>query len=295
LPARVPSLGAPVTASPAARLANVEKNNELTLMAVHAHPDDEAIGTGGILARYSAEGVRTVLVTCTNGEQGDATGGAKPGEPGHDPAVVAATRLAELHKAVEYLGVDHLELLGYRDSGMVGWSANTDPGVFSNVPVPEAAERVAALMRKYRPQVVVTYDENGNYGHPDHIQAHRVAVAAAESTGIPAQFYYTAISRSGWEQTRQALQESGTVIEGIDQLPPDFGTPDDQITTVVDVAGYVDQKLRALTAHASQTDNFFLTRLPADILNMVLSREYFILRSVPPGPTQEDDLFAGLR
>jgi LmbE family N-acetylglucosaminyl deacetylase len=280
---------APVTALAAAKLADVENNNELTLMAVHAHPDDEAIGTGGILARYSAEGVRTVLVTCTNGEQGDAGGGAKPGEPG------AATRLAELHKAVGYLGVNHLELLGYRDSGMVGWAANSDPGVFSNVPVPEASARVAALMRQYRPQVVVTYDENGNYGHPDHIQAHRVTVAAAESTGIPAKLYYSTVSRGGFERVRQLLQESGTVIEEMDQIPPDFGTADDQITAVVDVAEYVDQKLRALAAHSSQTENFFLTRLPENILAMVLSHEYFVLRSAPPRPIKEEDLFAGLR
>jgi LmbE family N-acetylglucosaminyl deacetylase len=279
----------------AAKLADVQNKDELTLMAVHAHPDDEAIGTGGILAKYSAEGIRTVLVTCTNGEQGDAGGGAKPGDPGHDPEVVAATRLAELHKAVGYLGVSDLEVLGYRDSGMVGWAANSDPGVFSNIALPEASERLAALMRQFRPQVVVTYDENGNYGHPDHIQAHRVAVAAAESTGIPAKLYYSTFSRSGFQQVRQLLQETGTVIEGMDQLPTDFGVPDEQITAVVDVAEYVDQKLRALTAHSSQTENFFLTRLPEDILAMVLSREYFILRSAPPRPIQEDDLFAGLR
>jgi LmbE family N-acetylglucosaminyl deacetylase len=264
-------------------------------MAVHAHPDDEAIGTGGILARYSAEGIRTVLVTCTNGEQGDASGGAKPGEPGHDPEVVAAIRLAELHQAVEYLGISHLELLGYRDSGMAGWTANTDPGVFCNVPLSESSERLAELMRKYRPQVVVTYDDNGGYGHPDHIQAHRITVSAASSTGIPAKLYYAAIPRSGFQQVRQMLRESGTTIEEVEQIPPDFGTPDEDITTMVDVSGYVDQKLRALAAHASQTENFFLTRLPEQILALVLSREFFTLRSAPPDLKNEEDLFAGLR
>jgi len=276
-------------------MARVEETDRLTLMAVHAHPDDEAIATGGILARYSAEGIRTVLVTCTNGEQGDASGGAKPGEAAHDPQTVAATRLVELHKAVEYLGVGHLELLGYRDSGMVGWAANTDPGVFSNVPVSESAERLAELMRRYRPQVVVTYDANGGYGHPDHIQAHRITVAAAGSTGIPAKVYYAAISRSGFEQVRRMLTETGTMIEELEQIPPDFGTPDEDITTIVDVSGYIDQKLEALTAHASQTENFFLTRLPEHILTLVLSREYFTLRSAPPDLASEEDLFTGLR
>ena len=165
-------------------------------MAVHAHPDDEVIATGGVLARYSAEGIRTVLVTCTNGEQGDAAGGVKPGEPGHDTREVAAVRLAELRKSVTCLGVGHLELLGYRDSGMVGWAANQDPGVFGNVPLAEVSGRLQGLLRQYQPQVVVTYDENGGYGHPDHIQVHRATVAAVNSTGIPAKLYYSAVPRS---------------------------------------------------------------------------------------------------
>lgn len=266
----------------------------LTLMAVHAHPDDEAIGTGGILARYSAEDIRTVLVTCTNGEQGDAAGGTKPGQAGHDPAQVAAIRLTELRSAVGYLGVNHLEMLGYRDSGMDGWAANHDPGVFCNVPLAEAAERVADLMRHYRPQVVVTYDENGNYGHPDHIQAHRVAVAASESTGIPAKLYYSTVPRSGFQFVRQQLEESGVHVAEL-ELPDDFGTPDELITTTVDVSGYIEAKLQALNAHSSQTENFFLTKLPRDLLELVMSRESFILRSAGNGTSGEDDLFAGLR
>src|SRR5580693_10744983 len=145
----------------------------LTLMAVHAHPDDEAIGTGGILARYADEGVQTVLVTCTNGELGDAPGGLKPGDPGHDEEVVVPLRRAELEASSEVLGVSHLELLGYHDSGMDGWPQNDASGSFWRTPVEEAAHRLADLMRTYGPQVVVTYDENGFYGHPDHIQANR--------------------------------------------------------------------------------------------------------------------------
>lgn len=264
-------------------------------MAVHAHPDDEAIGTGGILAQYGASGVRTVLVTCTNGEQGDDLGGVKPGEPGHRPDEVAAVRLAELRAAVEILGVSHLETLGYRDSGMAGWSANADPDVFCNVPVDQASERLEELMRRYQPQVVVTYDENGGYGHPDHIQAHRVTVAAAEATGVPAKLYYAAIPRSAVAQFRRLIEESGADIEGFDP-PPDFGTPDEEITAVVDVSAYTDQKLAALNAHASQTENFPLNRLPKDRLAGAFSREAFILRGAPGGAAGlEDDLFAGLR
>src|ERR1700729_1456850 len=132
-------------------------------MAVHAHPDDEALGTGGVLARYGNEGVRTVLVTCTNGELGDGPNGVKPGEPGHDEAAVVAVRRRELEASCAILGVSHLELLGYRDSGMDGWSQNTAAGAFWTIPVDSAAARVGALMERYQPQVVVTYDEHGFY------------------------------------------------------------------------------------------------------------------------------------
>ena len=268
--------------------------NGLTLMAVHAHPDDEVLGTGGVFARYSEDGVRTVLVTCTNGEQGDGPGGAKPGEPGHDAAEVVATRLAELRKSVSYLGVSDVELLGYRDSGMVGWAANADPGVFSNIPLAEPAERIAALMSQYRPQVVVTYDANGNYGHPDHIQAHRAAVAAAEATGIPAKFYYSAVPKSAFVRLRDALEASGADMGELG-IPDDFGTPDEEITTQVDVSAYVERKREALAAHASQTENSFFTRLPDEVVTLALSYEFFTLRSAPHGLARESDLFAGLR
>jgi len=263
-------------------------------MAVHAHPDDEVLGTGGVFVRYAEEGVRTVLVTCTNGEQGDGPGGVKPGEPGHNAAEVVATRLAELRKSVAYLEVSDVELLGYRDSGMVGWAANADPGVFCNVPLAEPAERIAALMRKYRPQVVVTYDANGNYGHPDHIQAHRAAVAAAEATGIPAKFYYSAVPKSAFARLRDALVASGADIEELD-IPDDFGTPDEEITTEIDVSAYVERKREALAAHGSQTENSFFTRLPDDVVTLALSYESFTLRSAPSGLARENDLFAGMR
>jgi LmbE family N-acetylglucosaminyl deacetylase len=130
--------------------------DRLTLMAVHAHPDDEASSTGGILAKYGAEGVRTVLVTCTNGELGNAPDGTEPGQPGHDEELVTAHRRAELEKSTELLGVSDVELLGYHDSGMMGWPQNDDPGAFWQTPVEEAAGRLASLIEAYQPDVVVT-------------------------------------------------------------------------------------------------------------------------------------------
>src|SRR5689334_16400259 len=123
----------------------------LTLMAVHAHPDDEVTSTGGALARYSAEGLTTVVVTCTDGRCGDGPGGVKPGEPGHDPEAVVATRRRELEQSCSILGVTKLETLGYHDSGMMGWPANDAPGSFWTTPVAEAAERLAGLIREHRP------------------------------------------------------------------------------------------------------------------------------------------------
>ncbi|MCA2184301.1 PIG-L family deacetylase [Nonomuraea cavernae] len=273
-------------------------DRQLTLMAVHAHPDDECLSTGGILARYTGEGIRTVLVTCTNGEQGDGPGGVKPGDPGHDDKAVAELRLAELRASVRHLGIDHLELLGYRDSGMDGWETNHHPDAFANVPVDTAAARLGALMERYRPQVVVTYDETGGsgYGHPDHVQTHRVAVAAAEATGIPDKLYYTAIPRSAIKRMFEHMRDSGVDL-GVDFEPSDdFGTPDELVTTLVDVAPYVDHKLEALRAHASQGDNIFLLRLPKEAQHQAFANEAFTrVRSRVDAPAHEHDLFAGLR
>ncbi len=267
-----------------------------TLMTVHAHPDDEALGTGGILARYAAEGVRTVLVTCTNGELGDAPGGAKPGEPGHDEGVVVPLRRRELEASCDVLGVSHLEVLGYHDSGMEGWPQNDAPGSFWRTPVPEAGHRLADLMRRYRPDVVVTYDENGFYGHPDHIQANRVTHAAIEECGIPAKLYYTAVARSRLSGFRQTMAEAG--IEGAQEIEdmPDFGTLDELITTTVDCSDVARRKYASLAAHASQSDNIFFLQMGEDLFASIMGTESFVRVSDTTGaPVPEDDLFAGLR
>lgn len=272
-------------------------DRQLTLMAVHAHPDDECLSTGGVLARYTAEGIRTVLVTCTNGEQGDGPGGVKPGDDGHDDAAVAERRLAELRESVSVLGIDHLELLGYRDSGMDGWETNHHPDAFANVPVDTAAARLAELMERYRPDVVVTYDETGGSGyfHPDHVQAHRITAAAVEASGVPAKFYYTAIPRSAIKRMFEFMRESGADL-GDFQPSDDFGTPDELVTTVVDVAPYVERKLKALMAHESQGENIFLLRMPEETQRQAFSHEAFIrVLSRVDAPDHEDDLFAGLR
>ncbi|MBP2705532.1 PIG-L family deacetylase [Microbispora sp. RL4-1S] len=266
----------------------------LTLMAVHAHPDDEVIGTGGILSAYADEGITTVLVTCTDGGQGDGPDGVKPGEPGHDEAAVAERRLAELRESVGHLGVTHVELLGYRDSGMVGWPANDHPEAFFNAPVEGAAARLAELVERYRPHVIVTYDENGGYGHPDHIQAHRIAVRAAEMTGIPDKFYYSAAPRSRMLAMVEHMKAMGM---GPDFEPPDdFGTPDELVTAEIDVSAHSERKLKALRAHASQGDSAMLLAMPPEAQQLFFAAEFFTRAwSRVDAPDLEDDLFAGLR
>lgn len=270
--------------------------SELTIMAVHAHPDDEVIGTGGLLARCAEEGIRTVLVTCTNGEQGDGPNGVKPGEPGHDPAAVREQRLAELRESAGVLGIEHVELLGYQDSGMDGWDTNGHADAFWNTPVDVAAANLAKLMEHYRPQVVVTYDENGNYGHPDHIQANRITLAAAESTAIPDKIYYSVIPREG---ARELFAELKAISDVEMDFDPDeeFGTPMSEITSEIDVTPYVRRKVKALAAHGSQPDGTFFLSLPEEFQVKFFRSEYFVryFNRVEDAPDHETDLFAGLR
>jgi N-acetyl-1-D-myo-inositol-2-amino-2-deoxy-alpha-D-glucopyranoside deacetylase len=278
----------------------------LTLMTVHAHPDDEAIGTGGILARYAAEGVRTVLVCCTRGELGEIV----------DPTVaqpenLAAVREAELRAACDLLDVSALHFLDYYDSGMMGTPENDDPRCFWRADLDEATGRLVALIRQHRPQVLVTYDANGFYGHPDHIQAHRVTVAAFHAAGDPSRYpeqglapwapsklYYTAIPRSGVAALAERLRELEIEVPFGDEADDaGFGVPDEQITATVDARAYAAVKREAVAVHRSQVgvNHFFLT-MPPPLWTEAMGVEYFErpLTTVP-APDQEDDLFAGLR
>ncbi|MCW2540599.1 MAG: GlcNAc-PI de-N-acetylase [Frankiales bacterium] len=271
----------------------------LTLMAVHAHPDDEATGTGGLLARCAAEGIQTVLVTCTDGGCGDGPRGVKPGEPGHDRAAVVAMRRAELEASCAILKVSDLELLDYPDSGMMGWPTNEAPGSFWTTPVPEAAGRLADLIRQYQPDVIVTYDENGFYGHPDHIQAHRVTMAAVAMTGTPAKVYWTTTPRSRMAEFGRIMRELGADWDEPDPSAPprpEIGLPDDEITSWIDVTEFGPQKFDALAAHASQSENIFFLRMGKDKFSEVMGLETFVrVRDTTGAPLPEDDLFAGLR
>jgi LmbE family N-acetylglucosaminyl deacetylase len=272
----------------------------LTLMAVHAHPDDEASSTGGVLAKYSDEGVRTVLVTCTNGEFGDTPGGVKPGQDGHDEQAVAEIRLAELRESCKHLGVTELELLGYHDSGMPDWEYKNRPDAFCNVPESEVAGRIGALIERYRPQIVISYDPEGAYQHPDHVHAARCAAAAAVATGIPAKFYQTAMRRSDWRELWEALREQGVEVPDVREIPPEMlrqmEERERRITTNVDIRPVLERKRAALLAHASQIRDSWFSKIPPELAERVFGRESFIRASDTTGaPVPEDDLFSGLR
>jgi N-acetyl-1-D-myo-inositol-2-amino-2-deoxy-alpha-D-glucopyranoside deacetylase len=285
-------------------------HRSLGLLCVHAHPDDEAIATGGVLARYAAEGIRTAVVTCTGGELGEIVG------EGMDPDEIrprlAQLRLEELARSLEILGAGPPRLLGYRDSGMLGTDGNADQSSFWAAPFDEAVGRLVREIRDFRPDVLVTYDAFGNYGHPDHVQAHRVGLCAAEAAAVDALYpdagpgwhvrkvYCTTYPRSLVMAFAQALADRGLPSPFGDEDPAEvrLGVDDDQITTVVDVREWITQKWGALRAHASQVgpESYFLN-VPEDMRELAFGREFFVRQrsAVAVPSTQEDDLFAGLR
>ncbi len=271
-------------------------------MAVHTHPDDEASG-GGILATYADQGIRVVVVTCTNGEFGDGPGGIKPGEDGHEPEEVAALRLAELDESAQILQVSALETLGYHDSGMLEWEYKGRPDAFCNVPLDVVSGRIGELIAKYQPQVLVTYDDAGAYQHPDHVHASRAAQAAAAATGIPAKVYLSTMKGSNWRKIWDALREAGEEVPNWDNDSEEAQErarraldSEARITTTVDIRPVLARKRAALFAHGSQINDSWFSKLPPEIAEATFGRESFIRVSDTTGaPLPEDDLFAGLR
>jgi LmbE family N-acetylglucosaminyl deacetylase len=272
----------------------------LTLMVVHAHPDDEASSTGGVLAGYADQGVRTVVVTCTNGEFGDAPGQIKPGDDGHDEQAVAQLRLAELRESCKILGVSQLELLGYHDSGMPDWEYKNRPDAFCNIPLTEVSDRIGTLIEAYQPQVVISYDDKGMYQHPDHVHAAQAAAAAAKRTGIPAKYYQIAMRPSSWRKVWEALRELGAEVPDPREFTAEqlqqAAEAEARITTTVDIRPVLDRKREALLTHASQIQDSWFSKLPPEIGEEVFGQETFIrVTDVTGAPLPETDLFAGLR
>jgi N-acetyl-1-D-myo-inositol-2-amino-2-deoxy-alpha-D-glucopyranoside deacetylase len=300
------------------------------VVIVHAHPDDEAVATGGVIARLVSEGVRVDLVTCTDGAEGEV----------HDPDLdpdEARPRLAEIRRrelacAIAALGDGAIRhhMLGHRDSGMMGTPSNDRPDAFWHVDLDAAAQPLVEIVRDARPAAIVSYDSNGNYGHPDHINAHRLARiafdAAADATRYPQagephvvdRFYEIAFNREHWaaltrdmkargiampwapdESGNAEAAASGEASEGGGQAEEEeedeFGVPDAVITTRVDVSPFIDRKCRAMECHRTQRQDMgWLLELPDDLRSRALDVEQFVLtdrRSAPiPDGYREDHL-----
>jgi LmbE family N-acetylglucosaminyl deacetylase len=260
-----------------------------TAVFFHAHPDDEAIATSGTMAKAAAAGHRVVLVTATRGEYGEVPDGFL--DP--DEALVDR-RVRELEDAAKIIGVHRLEFLGYHDSGMIGTPTNDEPGVFWQADVEEAAGRLAAILEDEGADVLTTYDEHGNYGHPDHIQVHRVGVRAGELAGVK-KVYENTINRDYVIEMMERAKEFGVqdAPDSVDDVK-ELGMPGDVITTVVDVRDQLEVKKQAMRAHASQiAETSFFLAMPDEAFEAMWGQEWFILRDAPPG-TQETDIFTGL-
>lgn len=287
------------------------------LLLVHAHPDDETIGTGATMAKYVHEGAQVTLVTCTLGDEGEILLPHLAHLAADQEDQLASHRHEELAKAMDALGVTDFRILGgpgkYRDSGMMGTAPNHRADTFWQADLLEASKYLVQIIREVRPQVVVTYDEFGGYGHPDHIQAHRVAtyacaLAAAESYAPELgsawqilKMYWTAfpmsVVRAGIEMLKQSGESTGFAAQNPDDIP--FACPDEYITTIIDGTEHSEKKLEAMKAHATQisTEEGFFA-LSNNLGSQVMGKEYFRLVFGGLGEVNSDgvevDLFSGI-
>ncbi|HEU0087158.1 MAG TPA: N-acetyl-1-D-myo-inositol-2-amino-2-deoxy-alpha-D-glucopyranoside deacetylase [Pseudonocardiaceae bacterium] len=275
-------------------------------MLVHAHPDDETIGTGATMARYARDGATVILVTCTRGELGEIVAPELAGLRDGDGDGLAQHRESELAEALAQLGTQRFYWLGghgrWRDSGMAGEPANGHPDAFAQADLDEAVRAMVQILRTERPQVVVTYDADGGYGHPDHVQANRVTMAALEPAADPAfapelgapwqvsKVYWTALARSMIERAVQA-----GALASVDEVP---SRPDEEITTVLDAREHLAAKVAALRAHRSQVDMAGGVFATVAMIPEFAVESYVLVRGERgpgSGPHNwEDDLFAGL-
>ncbi|WP_405019090.1 N-acetyl-1-D-myo-inositol-2-amino-2-deoxy-alpha-D-glucopyranoside deacetylase [Kitasatospora sp. NBC_00070] len=282
------------------------------LLLVHAHPDDESIGNGATMARYAAEGAAVTLVTCTLGEGGEVIPPELAELTADRTDTLGTYRIGELTAAMGELGVTDLRFLGgpgrYRDSGMMGLPENDRPDCFWRAPLDEAAGHLVAVVRELRPQVLVTYDEQGGYGHPDHVKAHQVAMRAAELAADPAWRPELGpawrIAKVYWNRMPRSVIEAGLAATAAAAPFPGVAAPadvpgvvpDELVTTVLDGAAYAGAKAAAMAAHATQitvSGEYFA--LSNDLGQPLVATEYYQLVRGEPGPElPETDLFAGL-
>jgi mycothiol S-conjugate amidase len=283
----------------------------LCVLTVHAHPDDEASKGSATIARYADEGVHTVLVCCTGGEAGDILNPAV--DTPEVRADIEAVRMRELQASADAIGYDSVQMLGYHDSGMPDTDTNRRPDNFANAPLDEAVGRLVAIIRKERPQVIVTYAEDRQfYPHPDHIRVHEISLPAFDAAGDPAKYpdtgepwtpsklYYTGFSRRRVKTLHDAYIARGEESPFAQWFERGFPDRDHRFTTFVEVGDWLHRRRASLLAHRTQVDpEGFWMRLPDDVIREVFPwDEYVLARSrlgeLAEGDT-EDDLFAGVR
>ena len=266
-----------------------------TLLCVHAHPDDEAIFTAGITSHYAEQGYRCVLVTCTLGQLGLDDHGRNGAQPGHNALATRATRAGEHPSAGALVGYARQITLGYLDSGMMGWLANQDPDAFMNVDVETTARVLADIIDQEDAAVVVTYDENGFYGHPDHVMANIVARRAMELSTRAQRLFYPVVPRgvlsSFVAQSREQVVFLPAWIE--DAVA---NIPDDSVDCVMDVSRFSALKQGAIATHDSQVDNADLVTMAPELFSLLFGTEYYQLgwRRDNTSVACAEDLFGGL-
>ncbi|HUQ39697.1 MAG TPA: mycothiol conjugate amidase Mca [Acidimicrobiales bacterium] len=289
------------------------EGQRLCLLTVHAHPDDESSKGAGTVAKYHAEGVHTVLVCCTGGEAGDILNPAM--DTDEVKSDLGAVRRAELDKATAVIGYDEVVLLGYRDSGMPDSDHNKHPECFANAELDEAVGRLVAVIRRTKPQVIVTYHEDQRgYPHPDHIRVHDVTLPAFDAAADPDKYpeagpawqplklYYTSWSRKRMIAMHEKFEEMGIESPFGERIgamrEAEAKAPADPNTTVIDISDYADIRRDALLAHATQIDptSPFWFGLPPEVARTVYPfDDYVLARSLVESDIPEDDLFAGVR
>jgi LmbE family N-acetylglucosaminyl deacetylase len=262
-----------------------------TLVCFHAHPDDEAIATGGTMARAAKEGHTVVLVVATGGEHGELPTDLAPDE------TLADRRRIETEASCVELGVHHVEWLGYLDSGMTGWEQNGHEGAFVGASVDEAADRLASILRRHNADVLTVYDWHGNYGHPDHIMVHKVGHRAAELAGV-AHVYEATMNRDNMRRLQQQARDAGLLDPENDwdpDGPADDGNPmgllESELTHRVDVMAFVEAKRNAIHCHRSQiTDTGWFAKMPEEAFRAAFGVEWF-RKAGDSGPLRDGWLF----
>lgn len=253
-----------------------------TIVSFHAHPDDEAIGTAGTLARDAAAGHRVVLVFATRGELGEPVPGVlAPGEQ------LPVRRSAECYASAAAIGAQRVEFLGYTDSGMMGEPSNDAPYCFWQTSVEHAAKRLALILDEEEADVLTTYDDNGGYGHPDHIQVHRVGRRAAELSVVPV----VAQGTMNRDRILRGIKENGGDLS---QIPANLGKPESELTHSVEAMEFADRKRASMRAHASQmAPDHFLLAMPEPMFLVGMGVEFYIV-DPPVNPAEAPAVFEEL-